>query len=119
MTRSQVKIDVPAWRPLRTVLMSPAFPWVLQAAALIGVVGLAINALGTNPGFKSDELLTLRKTNLTTLVVWGLWWPAMIAVALGFGRAWCTACPMEMLNRAGDALARRIGWPRLRLGRFL
>jgi polyferredoxin len=63
--------------------------------------------------------MTLRKTNLTTLIVWGLWWPAMIAVALAFGRAWCTVCPMEMVNRAADALARKVGWPRARLGRFL
>jgi len=78
-----------------------------------------LNGFGIGPGLTANELLTLRKTNLTTLAIWGLWWPGMIAVALAFGRAWCTVCPMELVNRAGDALARRIGWPRLRLGRFL
>jgi polyferredoxin len=43
----------------------------------------------------------------------------MIAMALAFGRAWCTVCPMEMVNRIGDAVARRIGWPRARLGKLL
>ncbi|MBM3319179.1 MAG: hypothetical protein FJY73_00685 [Candidatus Eisenbacteria bacterium] len=63
--------------------------------------------------------MVLRKTNLTTLFVWGLWWPGMIAAALAFGRVWCTVCPMELANRAGDALARLGGWPRARLGKIL
>jgi polyferredoxin len=95
------------------------FPVALQAVGLVGVLGLALNGLGIGADMKANELMTLRKTNLTTLVIWGLWWPAMIAAALAFGRAWCTVCPMEMVNRAADALARKIGWPRARLGKFL
>jgi polyferredoxin len=99
--------------------MSPVFPVALQAIVLVGVVWLAMNGLGIGPAMKADELLTLRKTNMTTVAVWGLGWPARSAVALAFGRAWCTVCPMEMVNRVGDAVARRIGWPRARLGMFL
>jgi ferredoxin len=101
------------------MLMSPVFPLTLQVLALVGVMGLAMNGLGIGSGMRADELLTLRKTNLTTLAIWGLWWPAMIAVALAFGCAWCTVCPMEMVNRAGHAIAGRIEWPRARLGKFL
>lgn len=117
--KSQVRVDVLAWKALRPMLMSPVFPVTLQVLALVAVVWLMLNGFGIGPGMKGDELLTLRKTNLTTLVIWGLWWPGMIAVALAFGRAWCTVCPMELVNRAGDSLARRLGWPRLRLGKSL
>jgi len=99
--------------------MSAAFPVALQVLVLGAVVLLMLNGFGIGPGLKADELLTLRKTNLTTLVVWGLWWPGMIAAALILGRAWCTVCPMELINRGGDAIARKLGWRRLRLGKSL
>ncbi|HLA38668.1 MAG TPA: 4Fe-4S binding protein, partial [Candidatus Glassbacteria bacterium] len=87
--------------------MLPVFPVALQALALVAVAWLALNGVGIGAGMKTEELLTLRKTNITTLVVWGLWWPAMITVALAFGRAWCTVCPLELVNRAGEAIARK------------
>jgi len=97
----------------------PGFPILLQGAALVAVGWLAANGIGLGTGMPADDLMTLRKTNLTTLVVWGLWWPGMIAVALALGRVWCTVCPMELVNRIGDALARKVGWPRGRLSAFL
>jgi polyferredoxin len=119
MSRSQVKPDLLAWRPLRLLWRSPLFPVGLQVLALGVVVALVVIGIGIGADRPADELMTLRKTNLTTLVVWGLWWPGMIAVALAFGRAWCTVCPMELVNRVGNAIARRVGWPRARLGKFL
>jgi polyferredoxin len=119
MSQSQVKLDLLAARPLRWLWRSPAFPWALQVLALAAVLLLVANGLGLGPGMGAEDLMTFRKTNLTTLVVWGLWWPGMIAVALAFGRAWCTVCPMELVNRAGDAIARKVGWPRARLGKLL
>ena len=116
---SQVKLDFLAWKPVRVMVVWAGFPVLLQAAALTVVVWLAFNGLGVGKGRTAEELMTLRKTNLTTLVVWGLWWPGMIAVALAFGHAWCTVCPMELVDRMGHALARRMGWPRARLGKFL
>ncbi|MEW6364025.1 MAG: 4Fe-4S binding protein [Acidobacteriota bacterium] len=96
-----------------------AGPVALQVITLGVMSWLAISGMNIGAGMKADELMVLRKTNITTLVVWGLWWPGMIAAALAFGRAWCTVCPMELANRLGDSLARRAGWPRARLGRFL
>lgn len=118
-SRSQVGFDLLALRGARSLVAWPGFPVVFQAGALAAVVALVAVGLGVGPGLSAGQLLTLRKTNLTTLVVWGLWWPGMIAVAIAFGRAWCTVCPMELVSRAGDAVARRLAWPRLRLGRLL
>lgn len=117
--KSQVRFDILAWKAFRRALMSPAFPVALQVLVLGAVVFLMLNGFAVGSGLKADELLTLRKTNLTTLVVWGLWWPGMIAVALILGRTWCTVCPMELVNRAGEAIARRLGWPCLRLSKVL
>lgn len=116
---SQFTWDFLRWKPIRTIVMSAAFPVALQVFALGMVAWLALNGLGIGVDMKSAELMTLRKTNLTTLVVWGLWWPSMIAVALLFGRAWCTVCPMELVNRLGHAASRKLGWPQARLTKFL
>jgi len=106
-------------KPLRVLVHWRLFPVLLQMAALVALVALAINGLGLGLDLSADELLTFRKTHLTTLVVWGLWWPGMIALALTLGRAWCTVCPLELVSRMGDALARKVGWPRARMGKLL
>ena len=112
-------LDLSALHPVRRVIASPAFPLALQVTALGAVAVLAVNGLGHGLDLAPAELKLFRKTNLTTLVVWGLWWPGMIAAALVLGRAWCTVCPMELVNRVGDGIARKVGWPRLRMGRWL
>jgi ferredoxin len=105
--------------PVRKFIQQASFPLALQIMALVGVGALAINGWGVGLTESSQELMTLRKTNLTTLFVWGLWWPGMIALALLGGRLWCTVCPMELVNRLADNAARRFGWPRAKLGRWL
>ncbi len=110
------RLDLLAYGPVRRLVQRPALGIALQGASLAAAAALVAAGLGIGAGVPAAELLTLRKTNLATLVVWGLWWPALIVAALAFGRAWCAACPMELLNRAGDALARRVGLPRARLG---
>jgi hypothetical protein len=114
-----VGFDVLAWRPVRGLLRWSGFPVLLQAAACVVVLWIAAVGLGVGAGMPSEDLMTLRKTNLATLVVWGLWWPGMILVALLLGRVWCTVCPMELLNRIGETVGRRVGWRGLRLGGFL
>lgn len=116
---SRIKLDILRFRPIAAVVASPLFPVVLQVIALLGVLALALNGLGTGLDMKSTDMMVLRKTNLTTLFVWGLWWPCMIAAALAFGRAWCTVCPLELINRAACAFSGFIGLPKVRPGRFL
>ena len=64
------------------MVKSRLFPVILQAGMLALVGLLALNGLGLGSGMSSEEFMPFRKTHLTTLVVWGLWWPGMIAVAL-------------------------------------
>jgi polyferredoxin len=115
----RLALDLLANRSARRLLRTAAFPLLLQILALAGVVALAWNGWGIGSDASAAELKTLRKTNLTTLFVWGLWWPGMIVTALLLGRVWCTFCPMELANRLGDAAARALRLPRARLGKAL
>lgn len=112
---SQFHLDLLRWPLVRSLLRSAAFPLAIQILGLLCVLGLVLNGWGLGIGSRSEELMIWRKTNLTTLFVWGLWWPAMIALAMALGRAWCTVCPMELVSRIGDSLGRRLGRPRFRL----
>jgi len=68
-TKSQVKLDLLAWKPLRAVALWAGFPLVLQGAALAVIAALVAIGLGVGPDMSARELMTLRKTNLTTLAV--------------------------------------------------
>lgn len=109
---SQIRFDLWRGRTGRWLLLRPWFPLALQVLVLAGMVWLTVNGWGVGVGETAKRQLVLRKTNLTTLAIWGLWWPAMIALALTLGRLWCTVCPMELVSRVGDAAARRGGWRR-------
>jgi polyferredoxin len=83
---------------------------------LLGLIGVACCVGLDGP---AAELRGLGKANLGTLLLWGIWWPAMVVGAILVGRGWCTVCPLELVNRAGDRIAARLRLPRLRPGRFL
>ncbi len=117
--RSSIRLDVLAWGPIRRLLMWPVFPVALQLVSLAAVVALAVNGWGSGLRESADQLMTFRKTNLTSLFVWGLWWPGLILLTILLGRVWCTICPLELLNRIGDFVARRFGLPRANLGKWL
>jgi polyferredoxin len=116
---SRVSFDVLQTPPGRVLLRSVWFPVALQALTLVGMGVLVAVGFGVGWDATAAELMTLRKTNLTTLVVWGLWWPGLVVVTIVFGRLWCTVCPMELVHRIADAAARTAGWPRAKLGRVL
>lgn len=52
----------------------------------------------------------IRKTNLGSLVIWYLWWPVIIVMAVFWGRLWCIVCPIELLT----TLFAKIGFRRHR-----
>ena len=109
MPVSNFKRDLFIVPGLRRLILNPFFPAALQLAMLSGMAFMVYNGwnVGTQAGL---DFSILRKTSLTTLFVWGLWWPGMIITALLAGRVWCTVCPMELLNRLGHAAGRRAGF---------
>jgi len=110
------------WNPLASqallrLVRSRWFPYALQLVALLVFAALLINGLRAGGPDSYDAALskTLRKTNLTTLVVWGLWWPGVILVTLALGRVWCTICPMELVSNILNRLGRAVGLSRWEL----
>jgi len=111
-------LDLLRFRPIRAVLESRFFPYLPQAVLLGFFVFLAI--LGWNryaPEGVASKLYA--KTNLVNLLVWGVWWPAMIWTAVWFGRVWCAVCPLELVSNLAERLARVLGIRQRTLGRWL
>lgn len=48
--------------------------------------------------------------NIGTILVWSVWWPALIVSFFIAGRAWCAVCPMATSGDLTQRLLRR--WPR-------
>jgi len=104
--------------PVRWIALSPLFPYIFQATILGLFVGLAILSWGrfAPEGVPAKQFA---QTNLITLLIWGLWWPAMVWVAVVFGRAWCAVCPLELFSNVTERLGRRLGVRQQALGRWL
>jgi hypothetical protein len=115
---SNVRVDLLHTHGSRRVLHQPWLPVTFQVIGLAGILFLLVNGWGLGRDSSPTELLTLRKTNLTTLVVWGLWWPAMVLSAIALGRAWCTVCPMELTSRVGRWVGRHLGLAALPIPRL-
>jgi polyferredoxin len=81
-------------------------------------VSLAVSAWGLYPPDGVPDKL-YAKSNLVNLLVWGLWWPAMVWTAVLFGRVWCAVCPLELLANGTERLARRLGVKQHSLGKWL
>ena len=93
---------------LRRLLVSRGFRMTLQIIFLLATFALIARGWGLYaPAGVESKLFA--KSNLVTLLIWGIWWPSMILVAVLFGRAWCAVCPLELLNRAGERLSGLMG----------
>jgi len=95
---------------IRWIVKRPFYPYILQAGAL-GFFLLLIYFGWGQPTFDMNSAAEklYRKLNFTTFVLWGLWWPSMIWVAVFLGRAWCHVCPLELLMNLSERLGRKLG----------
>jgi polyferredoxin len=111
-------LDMLRYRWVRSVMRAPWFPYAFQAVFLLMFVALAVVGWGRYaPEGVADKLYA--KANIVNLLIWGLWWPAMVWVAVGFGRVWCAVCPLELLANGTERLGRRIGIRQMVLSRRL
>lgn len=115
-TRRHSGLNLLRWRPVRALVAWRGFPYAFQALMLVGFVALAVLSWRVLPpdGVK-DKLFA--KTHLTQLLIWGLWWPAMVWVAVLLGRAWCAICPLELVANVSERFGRVIRVPQRRLSR--
>ncbi len=94
---------------IRRLVGSPAFPYALQAAILVVFLGLA----GYGWGRFAPEGVPAKlyaQTNLVNLLIWGLWWPAVVWLTVLLGRVWCMVCPLELVASQAESWARRTGF---------
>jgi polyferredoxin len=94
------------------------FPYVFQAILLAIFLGIAVLGWGHySPDGVPDKLYA--KTNLVNLLIWGLWWPMMVWMAVLFGRLWCTVCPLELVSNVTERLGARLGIRQRSLAKWL
>ncbi len=111
-------VDLLQFTPVRRLVLSRAFPYAFQAVLLVLFICLAILGWRQFPPEDVPGKL-FAKTNLVTLIIWGLWWPAMVWTAVLFSRAWCAVCPLELVSSVAERLARRLGIGQRKLSRWL
>lgn len=103
---------------IRWVVRGAAFPYALQVFVLVAYLGLAWYGWGR---FAPDGVPAklYAQTNLVNLLIWGLWWPAIIWLTVLLGRVWCAVCPLELVASQAERWARRGGVPGRPLGPWL
>ncbi|MES0372171.1 MAG: 4Fe-4S binding protein [Mariprofundaceae bacterium] len=105
-------------RPVKALVLWHGFPYVFQALLLVMFIALILMGLGVSaPNGVSDKLYA--KTNLVTLLVWGVWWPVMVWLAVLFGRVWCMVCPLELVSNLSERLGRWLGVRQFKVGKWL
>ncbi|UCD30499.1 MAG: 4Fe-4S binding protein, partial [Planctomycetota bacterium] len=105
-------------RAVRALILWWGFPYLFQILLLIIFTLLAIISWGHFTPEGVDGKL-YAKTNLVTLLIWGIWWPAMVWLAVLLGRAWCMVCPLELVSNISERIGRRLGLPQANLGSWI
>ncbi len=106
--------------PVGKMARNATFPYALQVLMLLVFAYLVITGWGVgNDVSDMSYLKILRKTNSSTLLIWGIWWPLMIIGVVALGRVWCTVCPMELVNNLTHRVSSRLGLSRVSLPAWL
>ncbi|MBI5395244.1 MAG: 4Fe-4S binding protein [Verrucomicrobia bacterium] len=103
---------------IRRLVLWGGFPALFQSLVLAVYLTLAVIGWGhLTPTGVNAKLYA--KTNIVNLVIWGLWWPAIIWVTVFLGRAWCTVCPLELVSSLAERAGRNLGLRQRPLGGWL
>ena len=116
--RKQEGFDLLRFGAIRGLVRWGGFPYVFQAALLAVFVAMAVLAWNLYPPEGVPDKV-YAKSNLVNLLVWGLWWPAMVWIAVLFGRVWCAVCPLELVANVTERMGRGLGLRQRVLGKWL
>jgi hypothetical protein len=97
---------------LARVWRSPAFPAVLQAAALAVLVTMIAAGWGRTGLPGGGVAVPLLYTNLAALGFWTLWLMGLILLLPGVGRLWCTVCPVGWCSEVAARAGAKAEYPR-------
>ncbi len=99
-------MDLLGIKPLGIIARSRLFPIVPQFIMLSVYATLFIGSVGV--GYDSKIAPYIANMNLANQLVWNIWWPVTLVVAVIAGHLWCAVCPLELVN----SLASRVGLKR-------
>ncbi len=88
------------------LVKSKYFPLIPQILNLIAVAFLI--TIGWSV---SNE--ALRYTNMTSFLVWVLWWPAIVIAGFFAARSWCTICHIRLFSDLIDKFGLKLEMPPL------
>ncbi len=86
MSKNLLKIGI-----IGSIIKSKLFPRYLRILNLISTIFMIYIGWGL-----MDE--RLRYTNLTSFLIWVVWWPGLIVTAIFTGRGWCTICHQKFIS---------------------
>lgn len=95
-------MDLLKFRLFRTIAKSKYYPIVPQLIFLAIFVALVIGSITV--GSESKIAPFISSTNLANQIVWNIWWPVTLIVAMIAGRLWCSVCPLELVNSLGSKI---------------
>lgn len=92
-------------RFISSLVHSRAFPSALRWLNLMVLLGLIYFAWGA-----TEE--SLRYTNLSSWVVWVIWWPFVVGATFLAGRLWCTMCHLRLISDWFSAIGFKLTPPK-------
>ena len=86
MSKNILKIGI-----VKPIVKNKLFPLVFRISNLISTFIM----IYIGWGLMDDRL---RYTNLTSFLVWTIWWPGLIIATIFTGRGWCTICHQKLIS---------------------
>jgi polyferredoxin len=86
MSKNLLKIGI-----VRLIIKNKYFPVAFRVMNLFSTIFL----IYIGWGLMDDRL---RYTNLTSFLIWSVWWPMIIIMAIFTGRGWCTLCHQKLIS---------------------
>lgn len=86
MSKNILKIGI-----VKLIVKNKLFPVAFRVANLLATVAM----IYIGWGLMDDRL---RYTNLTSFLIWTIWWPGIIVMAIFTGRGWCTICHQKLIS---------------------
>ncbi|HIE08650.1 MAG TPA: 4Fe-4S binding protein [Armatimonadetes bacterium] len=109
----RTELDLLQFRPLKWLLGKRLFPICVQLLVLAFLVTIIVLCWSGGKAPKGVEPGVFRYLNLGNFLVWVIFWPAVVIVAVLLGRLWCTVCPVELLTSASAAVGLKRCFPKV------
>ena len=99
---NKAPLNLLKFKPFKLIAKSKLFPIFPQLITLSVYVILFAGSIGV--GYENKIAPYIANTNLANQVVWNIWWPITLVIAIIAGRLWCSICPLELINSLGSRI---------------